>query len=506
MLCTWLVQLYVRRICALRVRDEVSKLTLEEIDELSAKDEGDSKLVLTLEDFRQFLSANKEYMDGPTVLNLLQSTGWADLMIFYAEEIHMAGFLIMHFLTLPQVDFVVGEEKSRAEQREEVYRARNQSCLRALSILVEEKCETLYYEFATLFIECIPYETIKAWIDASDILDPCKLLPALSHCNPAKYPPSVTQNQVIRYLEYCIGSTESQDVRLHNFLLLQYVNENDDGKSLMGYLKWHKDGRYHFNTAFAIRTLKAAHQRLAVVELLWQLGRHDEALQVALEVGLDFALDIVGRSEDSHFLGRAYQRIVKEHIARGDTARALAVMNLDQVTKFVSIEDILHEFAAGTVSLGDLSGVMCSALEAYHRQVIELKKVMESHADTAALIRQDAEQHEYASTTIDEGNQYCTSCKKLLLNHALYLYPCSHAFHCDCRVKEEMKLVGPTRCKILKRLCGQMMGVKGEEEWSNMKAQLDEMVVRGCPLCSKSAILLVSEPLISDVEAMEWKV
>lgn len=118
----------------------------------------------------------------------------------------------------------------------------------ALQMLKSQNNPELFYKYSPILIEAIPHETITAIIQQNRRLDPIHLLPTFVSVDTNEH-----QNEVIRYLEFCIHSSGCTEQAIHNFLLRLYARQKSD--KLMTYLDAQgKDiSLIHYDLHYALR-------------------------------------------------------------------------------------------------------------------------------------------------------------------------------------------------------------------------------------------------------------
>lgn len=142
----------------------------------------------------------------------------------------------------------------------------------------------LIYKYSPELIEHEPTETVNMWI-RNPQLNPKNLLPALLNYGPRKL---ATENQAIRYLEFCIGRLGTTDMAIHNYLLSLYANSDGSGSNerLLTFLKTST----YYDVTYALR-LCIQHNRVHPSVIVYgSLGLYDEAVSLALEASTSFYL------------------------------------------------------------------------------------------------------------------------------------------------------------------------------------------------------------------------
>lgn len=103
-------------------------------------------------------------------------------------------------------------------------------------------------------------------------------------------------------------------------------------------------------------------------------------------------------------------------------------------TTLLKIEDILPFFPE-FVTIDDFKEDICEALEGYSAQIEQLKQEMNTATEAAESIRRDIADLQNRFVVVDAAAK-CDSCTGQLLARQFYVFPCQHAFHADCLIKE----------------------------------------------------------------------
>lgn len=113
---------------------------------------------------------------------------------------------------------------------------------------------------------------------------------------------------------------------------------------------------------------------------------------------------------------------------------AIRAMNFLESTSLLKIEDILP-FFPDFVTIDDFKEDICSALEGYSSQIASLRASMDEATASAEAIKRDIAELQNRFVVVDAAAS-CDSCKNALLARQFYVFPCQHAFHADCLIKE----------------------------------------------------------------------
>lgn len=100
----------------------------------------------------------------------------------------------------------------------------------------------------------------------------------------------------------------------------------------------------------------------------------------------------------------------------------------------LKIDDLLPWFP-DFVIIDQFKDRIVESLETYNSQIDELKGEMEAYTSSAEKIREEIQGLKSRHGEI-EGDQVCELCDQAILSRVFYLFPCSHAFHADCLLRE----------------------------------------------------------------------
>lgn len=105
----------------------------------------------------------------------------------------------------------------------------------------------------------------------------------------------------------------------------------------------------------------------------------------------------------------------------------------------LQIEDLLP-FFPDFVVIDDFKSEISGALEKYSTDIERLKDEMSEATRNADLIKHDISDLSSRLLVLD-ATERCTFCSAPLLTRQFYVFPCHHAFHADCLIKEMTPLL-----------------------------------------------------------------
>ncbi|KAF9946294.1 hypothetical protein BGZ65_009872, partial [Modicella reniformis] len=373
------------------------------------------------DEFKSFLEANKTYLDKKTTYKLMGSHGRTEQLLFYATLIGDHQRVISHWI----------QEKNY---------------ISALDVLSKQESLDTYYRFSPVLMENVPYETVSAWMRQPN-LNPRNLIPALLKYD-HKSLETGAQNQAIRYLSFVVAQ-QNKDPAIHNFLLTLYATQPArDESALLTFLS--TEGReMHYNLDYALRICTQNNRIQSCVNIFSSMGLYGEAVDLALKHhDLELARINADKPEDDEMLRKTLWLKIARHVVKDkkDIKAAMEFLSNSDL----KIEDILP-FFPDFVLIDDFKEEVCKALEEYNQHINELKNEMDGATQSAENIRIDVRELR-SRFAIVASTERCTSCDYPLLTRQFYIFPCQHAFHADCLIKNLTPSLSQRQLKRLKEV------------------------------------------------------
>ncbi|GAA5918386.1 hypothetical protein JCM1841_003937 [Sporobolomyces salmonicolor] len=417
MLATWLVEIYLAK---------VNELEDAAAAERASEDAGNilAEQSMVEEDMRQFLTTYKENLDPKTVFELLGRHGRNEITLFYASVVGDHDRIIKHH--------IAHEEWSKA--------------LRALS-----KQESLdrYYRFAAVLVRNAPKEAVETFKRRAD-LDVRRLIPALTTPRPAFSTDARLTEHIIRYLQYSILDLQNADPSVHNTLLTLYATSSSPDES--GFINFlhvaptdPHTGDPYYDLDYALRLCRANKRVQACVLIYSKMKLYESSVDLALEHNdLELAKISADQPEDDDMLRKKlWLKIARHVVSKKNDIKA--AMRFLESTDLLKIEDILP-FFPDFVVIDDFKDEICDALEGYSAHIERLKEDMNEATRSAEAIKADIADLQNRFVVVD-ANEKCGSCGQQLLTRQFYVFPCQHAFHADCLIKEVTKTLTPAQLR-----------------------------------------------------------
>lgn len=485
LICTWLVELML---CGMD----------------DAEGAGDrSALEAERGALRSLLKEYREHVDASTTFTLLSSHGRTSEMLFYANLRGEHDRVMTFFI-----------REGMHEQ--------------AIRMMVGQSDVELFYKFSPTLLCHAPHLTVQAWAQARVPLDERRLIPALMRYTPhACNAPGDTEHYAIKWLEHSV-SRGNVDPTIHNYLLSLYAHQEDERKllALLG------AAPRHFDLRFALRQCIKHKRWRGQVQVYGMLDLHEEAVALALAQGGDDALELAKRladapAQDEGLRRRLWLRVARHVVEQHHDIKAAT--RLLKECPLLKVEDILPFFPTFN-TIDDFKAEICNSLTDYNRHIDQLVGEMDDATESADLIRLDIRDLTNRYGEVRES-AVCALCRYPALARPYYMFPCTHAFHCDCLVEEASRVMSAgerARLNELQELIrgeeqrrggdiiaekyemsdldndeAGMIGLRREEQ---LKLSLDDLVASECPYCGERMISSLGMPFIlADQDATEVK-
>lgn len=461
MLIMWLIELYLNDLGGLKEEGAIAKH--EDLED----------------EFRKFLAQTKVKtcldQNRKTAYELIASHGDVENLIFFAMLMQDFEHVISHHIQ--HDDFVA-----------------------ALDVLTKQTDTELYYKFSPVLMQHIPRQTVTAWIEQKKKLDPRRLIPALVHYH--QQGKSTQTEEAIRYLEICIERLGNRDQAIHNYLLSLYIEQEDD-LSLLRYLQMQGQDPEEvcYDLKYALRLCSEHNKQKACVHIYSTMGLFEEAVDLSLKVDVDLAkIQAQKPPEDDEVLRKKLWLRIARHVVEEerDVKKAMEFLNQCELLK---IEDILP-FFQDFVTIDHFKDAICSSLHEYNQHIEELKSEMQEATESARTIR--AGIHEMRNKySIVPAQEKCSICSYPLLTRGFYVFPCHHAFHCDCLKNEILPNLKEKQRAKVQDLFNQLYRTPRSDSATatpasreSLKNELDDLIASECLYCGEIMIRTIDQPFI----------
>ncbi|CAH0563550.1 unnamed protein product [Brassicogethes aeneus] len=383
----------------------------------------------------------------------------------------------------------------------------------ALQVLKSQNNLDLYYQFAPILMQEEPKYMVKSIIEQGKKLQPLKLLPAM-----VSYQGELHAREVMVYLEFCIDKLKSTEKAIHNFLLSLYAKY--DSAKLLVYLNQQGQDMVNYDIHFALRLCYESKLTSACVQLSGLLGLWESAVELALTVSVDKAIELANMPPENDLeLRKKLWLKIAQHVVSGKDDIQQAMQFLKRCD-LLRIEDILP-FFSDFVTIDHFKDAICKSLKEYNQNIKDLKAEMEDATKSAEQVREEIQSFRNKFTNISSSD-ICDLCINILMIRPFYLFPCHHKFHSDCLLHELSPSLGPAKKNRLSELERQLKHINNQSNIDNLstgstgmstkdiiKAEIDNILASECVYCGENMIRNIDMPFIKDSEynliLKEWE-
>ncbi|EGD73813.1 hypothetical protein PTSG_12329 [Salpingoeca rosetta] len=284
----------------------------------------------------------------------------------------------------------------------------------------------------------------------------------------------------------------------HDVVVQHYIQMGQADKAL-DVLKQVGNEKPQLIYQFAAELIQAKPHEL--ISLCSHMHLYEEAVEMALTVDLDMAVEQVRRAKDDiDFIDQAREKQlwlrIANHVIKVKNDIPMAMDLLKQ--SVLKIEDILPLFDDFKI-IDPFQRNIQRSLESYNKEIQQLRESMEQSTTSARAIRADILQLNKRVERV-HGDMMCDVCEYPLLTRAFYLFPCHHAFHKDCLMREVVKYLPPSQCRRVNTIRQDLRDLPptaaGARRALALNAKLDEIAGQDCIVCGEIAIEMIEKPFI----------
>ena len=426
MVASWLVEVFMSKLNSLD--DTIT--TKAQLTETMNTAETYDELEAIRAEFKDFVARYQSDLDVQTTYEIISNHGREQEILSYATAINDSNYVLSHWI-----------QRERWQE--------------ALEVLKRQSAPELFYKYSSVLME----RSSVAFVDIltrHDELDPVKLIPALLNYNRKYSSTALTQNQAVRYLNFCINSLHSKVSAIHNTLLSIYASHPSASEhALLNYLSTHAlSSPPPYDTDFAFR-LCIQHNRVqSAVNIYSGMGDYTSAVNLALRHDeIDLASLVADRPADGNpaLRKKLWLEVAKKVIGGQGTGSVKTAIDFLKRCDLLRIEDLIP-FFPDFVVIDDFKEEICAALESYSRSIAALDAEMDSSAATAENIKADIKRLDRRYAIVEPGER-CRICELPLLSRQFFVFPsCQHSFHSDCLGRQVVDGSGMTVQRRIREL------------------------------------------------------
>ena len=412
MIASWLIEIFMSKMNSLD--DTIT--TKAQLTESTNTAETEDELSLARKEFRDFVTRYQADLDPKTTYEIINKHGREQELLSYATAINDYNYVLAYWI-----------QRERWQE--------------ALDVLKQQTDAETFYKHSSVLMAHAPNALVDILMRHPE-LDARKLIPALLNYNKNHDIP-LSQNQAVRYLNFCINAQNSTDGAIHNTLISIYASDSSSSESaLLSYLSNQSlSNNPSYDTDFAFR-LCIQHSRVqSAVHIYSSLGQYSAAVSLALkydEIGLATMVADRPVDTDPALRKRLWLAVAKKVISSQGKGSIKTAIDLLKRCDLLRIEDLIP-FFPDFVIIDDFKAEICAALESYSKSIANLDAEMDASAATAESIKRDIKGLKKRYALVEPGER-CRICELPLLARQFFVFPsCQHGFHSDCLGKRVLE-------------------------------------------------------------------
>ena len=412
MIASWLIEIFMSKMNSLDDTITTKAQLTESTNTVETRDE----LSLAQKEFREFVTKYRTDLDPKTTYEIISSHGREQELLSYATAIDDYNYVLSYWI-----------QRERWQE--------------SLDVLKQQTDAATFYKYSSVLMAHVPNELVDILMRHPE-LDSRKLIPALLNYNKDRDIP-LSQNQAVRYLNFCINALNSTDGAIHNTLISIYASDSSSSESaLLSYLSSQSlSNKPSYDTDFAFR-LCIQHSRVqSAVHIYSSLGQYASAVSLALKYDeIDLASMVADRPGDTDpaLRKRLWLAVAKKVISSQGKGSIKTAIDLLKRCNLLRIEDLIP-FFPDFVIIDDFKAEICAALESYSKSIADLDAEMDASAATAESIKKDIKGFGKRYAIVEPGER-CSVCELPLLARQFFVFPsCQHGFHSDCLGKKVLE-------------------------------------------------------------------
>ena len=425
LISTWMVELFL------------NQLQLNTINDKSA-----------LNDFRQIIRDNREYLDPELINELLIDYGRMNEYIEFGSLLGDFEKVILYYIHHDEIDIALDKIEwfMSFSDDEEVLKKLSQifsdyshiffkkSPKKAISILNQNYLKYLKME---LIIRAIASTTEK-YTEDNDIK---KIYDKKSNEERKK---ELENNQaIVEYLRTLIDKPKNdQENNIHN-LFIYYLSKNQyNHLSLIEYLKvplkneeneiniiFNRKKGVLFNLDYAKKLFKKKPPELSLILAL--MGKYQEGVKEALKNPTEECQQIakfIASNAPGEKLRKKLWIDIFSNNSQNEFKQALDVI---KESKILKIEDVLP-YITDNITIENFKLQISDCIKEYENNITSLKENINDYNVAAENIKLEINKIKKKSMEIANNNCKCDICHKPIEDKKLFLFPCGHMFDMFC--------------------------------------------------------------------------
>ena len=431
-----------------------------DLEEININNDNDNLKLIeqnkkSLEEFRNFINENKDYLNPETVYQILQNNGRMEELIEYASIIQDYEKVILYYINeknIPKAIYKLYQFASSTKNGDILKKICNifeqnshllfKQCPKESITLLKEKLQK--YANMEIIIRAIVSTTDK---DELNLSNESKIKIKSDSDDKEeiekKEIKKKNENEILSYLRNLIENDEKlgkEEKNVHN-LYIYYLSKSESSQDeLIKYLKTplnRNDTMYLFSRKkdalfqldYAKKLLRNNPEALSLVLAL--MGKYSDGVKLALKTNTKKSLEIA-KFIASNAQGEKLQKELWIEIfcnnKKNEKDDPIKIM---KESKILKIEDVLP-YISDEIKIEDFKTQISKCINEYEENINHLKEDINNYNKANETIINDIYKINKKSTEIKYGECKCDICHKIIKDRNLYLFPCGHIFDAIC--------------------------------------------------------------------------
>ena len=411
----------------------------------------------SLEEFRNFIKENKDYLNSETVYQILQNKGRMEELIEYATIIQDYERVILYYINeknIPRAIYKLHQFANSTNKEDILKKLCNifqqnvhllfKQCPKESITLLKEKFQK--YADMEIIIRAIVSTTDKDELN----IDNENKIKIKNDDNEKedfekKEIKKKNENEILSYLRNLIQNDEKvksdkEEKNIHN-LYIYYLSKSESSQDeLIEYLKTplnKDDNLYSFYKAkkealfqldYAKKLFRNNPEALSLVLAL--MGKYSEGVKLALKTNTKKSVEIA-KFIASNAQGEKLQKKLWIDIFCDNKQNEKDPIKIMKESKILKIEDVLP-YISDEIKIEDFKTQISKCINEYEENINHLKEDISNYNKANETIINDIYKIKKKSTEIKYGECKCDICQKVIKDRNLYLFPCGHIFDAIC--------------------------------------------------------------------------
>ncbi|SCU93961.1 LADA_0G05776g1_1 [Lachancea dasiensis] len=391
------------------------------------------------------------------------------------------------------------------------YWIRSKNWYESLKILLRTQDLDCLYRYATTLLINSPDATVNTWIQIQTIRPSELINPLLTYF--AKFQRSnagiersrAPTNYALKYLMWCFQEQDKDtlDMILFNTALYMMIASFDAGDKEDEIISFIENNLGHFDHEFILRLSTKFQRNKVTIYLYSQLKLFEDAVSLAIQKGLLEEAKLVASNRDLEINSRLRRKLwlkiaacmMHEHSDVKMTIKNILQDSNDTLT----IRDLLPLFDELT-TIANVKDELIRDLEKHSTAMGRVSQEIQDSIKIKKEIAEDIESLKARYQTLEPGSS-CAACGELLQTRKYYVFPCGHAFHTDCLMREILNSTDYSLRNKIESLQRSSAKIKS----ATAMRDLDSVLSTKCCFCSDIKINSIDEPLeLKQAEKEAW--